>query len=84
MSGEALPFGAFGGGAGLGVVQALPQLGDGVAEGGELRLVGGGELGGVPVVVVAELGELVAGVLGVRGGGGRLGRGRCRVRRGRR
>src|SRR6266702_1286977 len=59
VSGQALPFAAFSGGVGLGPVQALPQFGDGVAERVELCLAGGGQSGGVPVVVVAEPGGLV-------------------------
>src|SRR6266536_1541678 len=69
VSGQALPFAAFSGGVGLGPVQALPQFGDGVAERVELCLAGGGQSGGVPVVVVAEPGGLVAGILGACGGG---------------
>src|SRR6266568_2291634 len=69
VSGQALPFAAFSGGVGLGPVQALPQFGDGVAECVELCLAGGGQSGGVPVVVVAEPGGLVAGILGACGGG---------------
>src|SRR6266702_2419194 len=67
VSGQALPFAAFSGGVGLGPVQALPQFGDGVAERVELCLAGGGQSGGVPVVVVAEPGGLVAGAGGVAG-----------------
>ena len=68
-----LALGAVGVGVGLGALQPGAQPGDRFFQRAQLRLVGGGERGGIPAVVVAELGELVAGGLVAGAGGGRRG-----------
>ena len=68
-----LALGAVGVGVGLGALQPGAQPGDRFFQRAQLRLVGGGERGGMPAVVVAELGELVAGGLVAGAGGGRRG-----------
>src|SRR6266704_1672873 len=74
--GQVLAFGAVGVGVGLGALQPGAQPGDRFFQRAQLRLVGGGERGGMPAVVVAELGELVAGgLVAGAGGGGRGQRG---------
>ena len=71
--GQVLAFGAVGVGVGLGALHPGAQPGDRFFQRAQLRLVGGGERGGMPAVVVAELGELVAGGLVAGAGGGRRG-----------
>ena len=74
-AGEAVLLGALAVQGGLGAGELLAQRGDGVVRGGQLRC-GGGELGGVPLLVVpAGAGGVAAGVLGCGQGGVAFGAG---------